>query len=190
MQTCPGARPQTLPAVNATIMDDAPDSVDTGALDALLAYWRAKCAGRRMPKRSDINPAEIPRLLSVLTMIDRVGERFRFRLVGTAIVEAIGADPTGQFIDELLPPARLASATHFYRRVFDERRPLRNRAGLGTGDDLKVIASRLAVPLSEDGVTVNIALTGMILQGGWYSLRGSLAGATSHVIHETIFDVE
>src|SRR5690348_17873717 len=60
-------------------------------LSGLLAYWRGKLRGRAMPRRADIDPAEIPRLLPHLQLVERIDGRYRYRLAGTAIVAAYGA---------------------------------------------------------------------------------------------------
>ena len=54
-------------------------------LSALLDYWRSKCRARAMPARADIDPAEIPRLLPYLMLLDMPKGRLRYRLAGEAI---------------------------------------------------------------------------------------------------------
>jgi len=68
----------------------------------LFDYWRSKCAGRMMPSRADIRPAEIARLLPYLSLIDVVGEaRLRVRLAGTQLREFFGREITGSYLDDL-----------------------------------------------------------------------------------------
>src|ERR1051325_6866611 len=60
-------------------------------LGPVLRYWFDKRGARLMPSRRDIDPVEIePRLLPNLQITELVdgGARFRYRLAGTAIVEA------------------------------------------------------------------------------------------------------
>ncbi len=64
-------------------------------------YWRSKCGARAMPRRRDIDPTEIPRLLPNLQIVEIVGTRIRYRLAGTAIVEAYGEELAGKYIDEM-----------------------------------------------------------------------------------------
>jgi hypothetical protein len=65
-------------------------------LQQLYAYWDGKRAGRAMPRRSDIDPLEIKNLLPLILIVERVGLRaFRYRLVGTSIVDASGVEITG-----------------------------------------------------------------------------------------------
>ena len=58
----------------------------------LYAYWDAKRGARSMPARADLEPAEIPVLLPYLMIVGKDGDQFRYRLVGTAVVKAVGYD--------------------------------------------------------------------------------------------------
>ncbi|MPY73113.1 MAG: PAS domain-containing protein [Alphaproteobacteria bacterium] len=73
---------------------------------ALFDYWRSvhpKDGG--LPGRQHIDPIDIPHLLPNIWLIDvrRNPYRFRFRLVGTLIVNYAGEDNTGKWFDERLP---------------------------------------------------------------------------------------
>src|SRR5882724_9732666 len=94
-------------------------------LEALLVYWRQQRRGRAMPRRRDIDPIDIPKLLANLQLVDVVdgGARFRYRLIGTASVAAFGTDATGKCIDEILAGNRLAAAEQHYRRTCETKRP-------------------------------------------------------------------
>lgn len=126
----------------------------------LFEYWSAKCAGRAMPSRRDIDPAEMRTLLPHLQFVEMVddGQRFRYGLTGTAIVEAYGRELTGRFVDEVLPPARRPIAERHYRLIFETRRPIVVQNGYVTEQGAQMIVDRLLVPLSNDGVTVNLVL--------------------------------
>jgi PAS domain-containing protein len=81
-----------------------PTNVITDArLLAGYQYWRRKAAGRGMPCRADIDPAEIPALLPHVRLVDVIGPgRYRYRLVGTAVQELHRVNPTGRFVHEAL----------------------------------------------------------------------------------------
>jgi hypothetical protein len=127
-------------------------------LSAVLKYWRSKLGGRAMPRRADIDPTEIPHLLPHLQLVERVGARYRYRLAGTAIVEAYGGELTGKFVDEVLPPPRRAVAEHHYKMVFTMKRPIFVRHTYTTTRAVDVVASRVIMPLSEDGIAVSMAV--------------------------------
>lgn len=75
-----------------------------------LAYWHGKCpppaAGGGFPTRADIAPEEILKLLPYIFMLDVVHDGgtqdFRFRLVGTAIMDIEG-EHTGRLLSEMFP---------------------------------------------------------------------------------------
>src|SRR5207244_10349651 len=72
-------------------------------LAALLAYWQDKRAGRRCPDKADIDPAEIPRLLPNIVLIDAApeGGECRYRLAGTRATEMMGREVRGRTLREL-----------------------------------------------------------------------------------------
>src|SRR5688572_12949346 len=94
-------------------------------LSSIWRHWDMKRGLRRMPLRREIEPAEIPRLLPHLQLVERIdGEGFRYRLTGSAIVQGYGFDATGKFTQEILSPARHRIASRHYAAVFDSGRPL------------------------------------------------------------------
>ena len=82
---------------------DQPDDIPVPLLRDLYKYWNGKKGDRKMPSRPDICPTEIVDLLPKIILIDVEYEplRFRFRLVGTDVVTAMGQDATGKYLDEL-----------------------------------------------------------------------------------------
>ena len=135
--------------------------------DAILGrayeYWESKCGGRPMPRRRDIDPSEITRLLPYLQItefIDR-GARIRYRLVGTAIVATYGIDRTGKYFDEVLSGDRLHYFEHCYRLICSERRPILMLSRYVSQKEIELTCHRVVMPLSEDGSEVNQALTAM-----------------------------
>lgn len=72
------------------------------AVADIYGYWDRKRGERQMPRRSDLDPAEIARHLPGLQLIDVTRDPldFVYRLVGTREVEARGHDPTGRRVAE------------------------------------------------------------------------------------------
>ena len=79
----------------------------------LYRYWAAKRASRTMPARGHFNSGDFPKLLPSLIIVDKIDDRLRWRLVGTAAVLEVGRDLTGSFVGSYAPEC---SAT--YERVF------------------------------------------------------------------------
>jgi hypothetical protein len=66
-----------------------------------IEYWRTKAAGRPMPDRRDLSPADIPDLLPWIILWDVVPGGFRVRLAGTADCEAHGRELKGMDFETL-----------------------------------------------------------------------------------------
>ena len=90
------------------------------------AYWRAKAGNHELPRRSDIDPAEIRDLLPFLIIADVEQDPFRvrYRLCGTMIQE-LDTELAGRYLDELpnLTPEELSGISDAYRHAVETRRP-------------------------------------------------------------------
>jgi hypothetical protein len=80
-----------------------------------------------MPARKNIDPAEIPTLLPHLVLFELHEGRLRYRLTGSTTVELLGREPTGHYLDEILPGARYQVATRTYEIAIRESRPVLSR---------------------------------------------------------------
>jgi hypothetical protein len=130
----------------------------------LVAYWDRKRGDRLAPRRSDIDPTEIPTHLANLHMMDVLdgGADFRYRLIGTAIVEGLGRDNTGKRLSELYAdrPEVLHKLVARFALVANERRPIFSRGRIWWLPDRSYRRfAGSSLPLSDDGVTVNIILS-------------------------------
>ena len=132
-------------------------------LNTAYAYWELKCAGRPMPRRADIVPKDLIRILPYLQITEPIdgGARIRYRLVGTAIVNAYGAELTGKYFDEVFSGERLRLIEDNYRLICRERRPILVRNRYITRKDVELFCHRVVMPLSEDGATIHQMLTAM-----------------------------
>src|SRR5215469_3916463 len=125
----------------------------------LYEYWLTKRGSRAMPARSDLDPAEIPQLLPHLLIVEKVAERFRYRLVGTAVVQEVGRDLTGDFVGSYVSdPEPAASMRAIYMRAFTRLQPVfaAGRFNLKSGAIHNM--SLLVLPLSNDGTHVNMVI--------------------------------
>jgi hypothetical protein len=143
-------------------VDDLAAQLSHPMMRRLLDYWRGKCRGHRLPGRQDIDPLDIPELLPHIAMYDVVREadrmRFRIRLLGTANVQLMGSDCTGQFLDEQMRPEDAARIVATHRLATDERRPHYWRSFLSTPGREHMHFERLLLPLAADGQTVDMVL--------------------------------
>lgn len=130
-------------------------------LQRIYAYWQTKRGSRSMPRRSDVDPTEIPpRLLPGITLVDVVPDvrRYVYRLVGTMEAEVRGYDPTGKSVGEAYFGENAEDATECYDLVVETCAPVldplpfleRRRGYQG--------AQSLFLPLSNDDVAVNMIM--------------------------------
>lgn len=129
----------------------------------LLDYWRRKRKRGVLPGRKDIDPVDIRRdVLPDLYLMDvvpaRPRRRFRYRLVGTRMVEVAGVDHTGRYVDEFVDPARVAEMLDWEDRVVEEPEAWVYSAPLAFRNDDWKWAWRLSLPLASDGKTVDMLL--------------------------------
>lgn len=151
-----------------------------GRLTRLHRYWSAKRGDRPAPRRCDIDPPlEIPDLLPILTLIEVLRDplRFRFRLVGTAVVAAVGRDITGRFTDESLYGADAPAIIATYRRMVEDVRPFRRRSRLAWNGTEWQVLEAIELPLIDDDGRVC-----MILGGNGFTMSSDTGGPAR--IHE------
>lgn len=164
-----------LPAVGACHRaDDAAPA--TPVAQQFLAYWQSKLKGRKAPRREDILPEELGKLLPWVVLIEVVGTppRFRVRLAGTGVVQEYGAEMTGKFLDDLDLGAARDRSLEDHRRAVREVRPVVGTFDFKTQDGRWMSYERITLPLSADGETVNMLLCGARMHG---------AGAQAAPVH-------
>jgi hypothetical protein len=129
-------------------------------LEQAYEYWRRKAAGRKLPRRRDIDPIEIPKLLPDVMLVDvETDGRYRYRLIGTENTQAQGVTATGRYLDEVLPgPEYRNHVLSLYDEAVQKKQALYSEC-------LFLSPGRLAperhtkvlfMPLSQDGETVNM----------------------------------
>jgi hypothetical protein len=133
------------------------DQIDSALVRRLFVYWRSKCRDGRIPRRADIDPAEIPALTPNILIVDIEQEPFRvrYRLVGTKIVEATGFEFTGKYLDEIILPDDEGPFLESYRAACELKSPILSRIKWRLEDGITGEYDACFMPLSDDGETVN-----------------------------------
>jgi hypothetical protein len=135
------------------------------ALVNFKAYWDRKRGDRLMPAREDIDPLELREHLGWILITEVVGEtrRLRYRLIGSEIAKRLGRDSTNKYLDELYPAPdheRFASSFH---QVVASRRPMRMTGEVLLSARTWLTFEVLDLPLSQNGVDVNMIVTRTII---------------------------
>jgi hypothetical protein len=123
------------------------------ALRELHGYWQAQRGDRAMPTRGDIDPAAIPRLLPKIMLIGvEPGPRFRYRLMGSELIERFGRNATGLYVDEVLAGAHREFMLALYADVCDLGQPVGALSRYVDASGVEFRCSRLVLPLSCNGI--------------------------------------
>jgi len=150
------------PAKVSTV--ETPELLRNAGLRRLFDYWTQLRGPRFAPARAELRPSEIPRALPHILLLDRLaGGDFRIRLMGTHIVNGLGADLTGRALSAL-PGADHNLLAQLACGVADSAAPViygRTETVIA-GQPVSVIEA-LGLPLSEQGRSVDMVLTGLSL---------------------------
>jgi hypothetical protein len=124
-----------------------------------LAYWDRIRGGRAMPARGDIDPADMPKLLPNIMLVDVLRAPdldFVFRLIGTGVHAIISSNYRGKRFSVIPHMASGNKVWTEYAAVADRRRPFTGPVDY-VGNDQYVRGIRhCLMPLSNDGESVNM----------------------------------
>ncbi len=152
-------------------------------LRQLHDYWLSKHRDGRLPRRSDIDPLEVPRLLKGLALLEVVGdaEDFVFVLAGSRIEEAYGRSLKGVTLGELRQTAdretvdrktaEMSPGAEQFGAAVRSREPQYQQGDLREYGREHWAYRHLILPLSSDGERVDCLLMGAVF---------SLVGAPDH----------
>lgn len=125
----------------------------------LLDYWCGK-RGESIPRKADIDPLDIPALLPFIQIHARQADgRYLCRLSGTAIVEALAMETTGQYLDDILPAHHLKSRTTILDRCLKRQLPSFYSGRLAMPGREFLPFHRLVLPLRSSEEKADFALT-------------------------------
>ncbi len=139
-------------------------------LRLIYDYWSGKCGDGRLPRRQDLDPLEIPtHCLPWMMILERVDEpsrvRWRFRLVGTALVEQRGHDVTGKFVDEVTDGQQRRHLLELFDLFLESRRPVFEYSEIPRFSKEIAPLNSLVLPLSSCGEVPDAALVIVHIQG-------------------------
>lgn len=126
-------------------------------------YWDRKRAGRPMPARADIDPAEITALLPHVVLLEVLRDAapelpldFRYRLMGTEVEAHLTMRYTGLRMSGIPHQRAPSRMWKNFTAVVDARRPLFTEVPY-IGQHREFLAAQdLITPLSADGESVDM----------------------------------
>jgi hypothetical protein len=138
-------------------------SIEAPVLQQLYAYWNNKSKLQR-PRRSDIDPLEIGVDIPNVVLLDIAHDplRFRWRLLGSCIVDATGRNATGKRFEDFYPHPVLADVMRVFSRSALTGLPIRH-VGTGRFADRDYLAyESVHLPLFDaDGRNVEMIIGGL-----------------------------
>ena len=135
-----------------------PSIVTNARVLEFYRYWLTQCRGRRFPRRADIEPTDIPHLLSGIVLLDVYADPldFEYRLIGGDVVKRSG-NLKGKRVRQAALLNTSSPAYRNYCEVVESGLPqfLEGTAIGAYRVDRPTLVSRVHCPLSDDGETIN-----------------------------------
>jgi hypothetical protein len=127
-------------------------------LNALRDVWHEKCVEKGFATRADFDARTIKSYMRNLTILDVLPQadgsrRYKYRYFGSSIVEVFG-EHTNHFIEEFIPPEKMARWTAGHDLVVLSGRPLRFVINYNSPAINYLSSESLVLPLSDDKGTV------------------------------------
>jgi hypothetical protein len=135
--------------------------ITTPQLRSLAELWASKRRDSGLPCRADFSDDDLRPWFGNLLMVDVVDgpHRFRFRLMGTSLVDAASRELTGKFFDEADISGYDPDVLEDYAEVVRTGGPLCKTRHYdptpGTFMDHWRTYERLLLPLASDGKTID-----------------------------------
>ena len=130
---------------------------------ALYDYWHDRAGERAMPAYKDIDPVDMKSWLANLVLVEFTDNLFnyRVRLEGTNIEQFYGARRTGAGLEVVTAAEERDLLLQQYRPVFEAGRPAYYEAAFENSEGIFSHQAKLLLPLSSDGVHVDMILAGI-----------------------------
>jgi hypothetical protein len=148
--------------------ETTPDRNRNGAhpvLTACLKYWQDKRPGETLPSRIDIDPLDFPAGLLphiVLINVEHTPRRYRYRLIGTHIVQTLDHDSTGRYIDELHGGELFPDFVDSLDRIVASREPFFTFDSTYPDHRKWANCEAIGLPLASDGSNVDMILVATV----------------------------
>jgi hypothetical protein len=138
--------PQPLPSDFQALLRGTP-------LSDCFEFWRSRRVGSAVPRKSMIDPVEMPaHIIPFLFLYERTEDgRFRCRLAGTAVCGAFQNDPTGRYLDDMVLPAVKANRARLFGGVVERSLPVAYAGHVAEPGRTWVKFRRVMMPIAIKG---------------------------------------
>lgn len=155
----PGPNAQA-PMEPVTLSSCAIDGVERRISATALQYWRELAAPRRYPGRTQVTPSSAPGLWDHFFII-KVGmdpAEHVFEYAGPVLCAALGSDPTGRAVGDVLPREIVGRALYFQKAACDLMAPIDEAGRFKRRDGTEIVYRSVLLPLSDDQREANYLL--------------------------------
>jgi len=131
----------------------SPDEISSPRLGTFHKLWASKRQDNALPPKSAFDPLEAPRLYPWIVIAERIEGDYRYRLVGTRVVDAYGFDFTGRLLSGFGPEPIVQETRAVYDMALDQGVCVVNRGNFGRRGRAYVRFEFLHCPVADrDGV--------------------------------------
>ncbi len=145
-----------------------PAAAYTGAIDGVerriaanaVQYWRELAAPRRYPGRAQVTRESAPALWENFFIV-KVGPdaaEHVFEQTGPVLCEALGCDPAGKAVGDVLPREIVGRALYFQKAACDLMAPIDEAGRFTRADGAQIVYRAVLLPLSDDQRNANYLL--------------------------------
>lgn len=140
---------------------------DERAIRQLQAYWQSLRSGTNLPRRADIDPRRIERLLPYTFIAERIAPGLaRLRLAGTHLNDLMGMDVRGMPLSTFITPGSRDAMVDAVTSLFDQPAQLEFELRSPSGYGRPELSGRLLIlPLISDLGDTSRAI-GCLVSGG------------------------
>jgi hypothetical protein len=143
-----------------TLSDQNVDGIERRVSASAVQYWRDLAAPRRYPGRAQVTQQSAPALWDHLFIL-KVGldaDDHIFESCGPVLREALGVDPTGKRVSDVLPAEIVGRALYFQKAACDLMAPIDEAGRFKRQDGVEVLYRSVLLPLSDDQREANYLL--------------------------------
>ncbi len=126
----------------------------------LRDFWSELRRNDVLPARDQFTPSDLLPWLSLVSLVDvsPAPRRFRWRLIGSRIVEFLGRDSSGRWFDEVYDAQALKDFNAAYSLCVDRRRPVAFRGTVVFAGKDHIGFRMLQLPLATNGSDVDMLM--------------------------------
>lgn len=133
------------------------EGVERRANSRALKYWQGLAGERKFPRRGEVTHQSAGDLWDHLFMVEVAADamEYRYTMAGAVLCSALGRDPTGEKVAEVLPGGMGARTVFLHQAAVGLKGPVDDANKWTRPDGTEILYRSILLPLSDDGQSVN-----------------------------------